>query len=698
MGEAMEKEDIRDLSQEEAEDRHEKLAQEIAYHDKKYYQEDDPEISDAEYDALMRELERIEAEFPDLITDDSPTQNVGAEPDTAFQKVEHEEPMLSLGNAMDEDEVADFIARIRRYLGMDDDETLSFFGEPKIDGLSCSLTYENGKLKRGATRGDGKTGEDITANIKTIGDIPHELEGDVPDIFEVRGEIYMGRKEFKDLNEKNAEEGKQIFANPRNAAAGSVRQLDSTVTASRPLNFFAYALGAGKDSFADTHSQTREKLEELGFRIPDPSGLCENLDDLLALHQKALEKRPDLNFEIDGMVYKVDEFKLQDRLGFVSRAPRWAIAHKFPAEKAVTKINDIRIQVGRTGALTPVADLEPITVGGVVVSRATLHNEDEIARKNIRIGDTVVIQRAGDVIPQVLEAKEEKRPDDTKEFKMPQTCPVCGSQAIRPEGEAVRRCTGGLVCSAQAKERIKHFVSRNAFDIEGLGSKLVEQFWEEGVIKTPVDIFRLEDKNQELDLPLEQWEGWGEKSTRKLFDSIDRRRSISLDRFIYALGIRQVGQATARRLAATYQNVDDWHREMERANNRDSEAYDKLISIEDIGPSVADDLTGFFTEDHNIEILEDLKSELTIEDYEQSASKDTPLSGKTIVFTGSLENMTRSEAKSRAEAAGAKVTGSVSKNTDYVVVGRDAGSKKDKAEELGVTVISEDDYRNMLEE
>ena len=701
MMEPEKKDKLKDYNFEQARARHETLVKKIKHHDRLYYQKDDPEISDAKYDELKRELETIEKQFPELVSKDSPSQRVGAPPSEAFQKIDHAVPMLSLSNAMDKQEVTDFFKRIKRYLGIERDRDIEFFAEPKIDGLSCSLLYEKGRLQRGATRGDGRTGEDITANIWTISDIPHQLDKEVPDILEIRGEIYMGRKEFQELNEKNRDEGKPIFANPRNAAAGSVRQLDANVTASRPLNFFAYDIGKGKDDFAKTHSGTRSRLRDTGFKVPDPAGICENLDDITTLYERALEDRPDMNFEIDGMVYKVNDFELQDRLGFVSRAPRWAIAHKFPAEKAITKINRIDIQVGRTGALTPVARLEPISVGGVVVSRATLHNEDEIARKDIRQGDTVVIQRAGDVIPQVLEVKKEKRPENSRSFEMPDHCPVCGSKAIRPQGEAVRRCTGGLFCSAQAIERLKHFVSRDAFDIEGLGGKLIEQFWQEGIVRDPSDIFKLEKKNNELERPIQQWEGWGEKSARNLFEAIKESRKISLERFIYALGIRHVGRSTARRLASHYQSLEAFENDMIEAGDSNSgdennDKWNELLDIEDIGPGVSGDIVGFFKEDHNLELLEELKSELEIENYTAPEDFESELAGKKIVFTGSLDKMTRSEAKSRAESCGAKVTGSVSKSTDYVIAGAEAGSKAKKARELGVTILSEQDFIEML--
>ena len=690
------KKSLFDLNIEDARARHAKLVKEISHHNALYHQKDDPEISDAEYDALFKELQQIEALVPELITPDSPTQTVGAAPSQGFKKIKHSAPMLSLANAFSEEDIEDFFAKIRRFLGMADSEPVEFLTEPKIDGLSCSLRYEKGRLVMAATRGDGTEGEDITANVRTIKDVPQELPEDAPDILEVRGEIYMSRAAFKKLNEAQAAAGKQIFANPRNAAAGSVRQLDATVTAARPLHFFGYALGEVSKDFSKTQFEIRAQLAKWGFAEAEPYKVCRNVKEIMAYYQSILETRPDLDYEIDGVVYKVNDLALQERLGFVSRAPRWAIAHKFPAEQAVTILKDIEIQVGRTGALTPVARLEPITVGGVVVSNATLHNEDEIARKDVRIGDHVIIQRAGDVIPQIVKVLEDKRTGHEKKFKYPDHCPVCTSIAIREEGEAIRRCTGGLICAAQAVERLKHFVSRLAFDIEGMGAKIIEELWEKDLVRSPADIFRLEEKNKKLNPPMQEWEGWGELSTRNLFAAIEQRRNISLDRFIYALGIRQIGEATAKKLAGVYGTLENLRSSLCAAQGRESEAYNDLLSIEDIGEAVADDLIGFFAEDHNLKVLSDLESELTIEAFVRPNLSGSPVAGKTVVFTGTLSKMSRQEAKSRAETLGAKVAGSVSKKTDYVVAGEDAGSKLKTARELGVAVLSEDEWLNLI--
>lgn len=681
-----------DMDAQSARDRHAKITKEIKAHDLAYYQDDEPNVTDAEYDALRRELEKLETQYPDLVTEQSPTQNIGAAPAKGFSKVQHAEPMLSLSNVFSDEEYQDFLDRIRRFLGLDDQEELAIMAEQKIDGLSCSIRYEGGKLVQAATRGDGYEGEDITNNINQISSIPKILPDDAPDVLEVRGEIYMSRSAFAALNKKQEEAGKKLFANPRNAAAGSVRQLDSSVTAERELGFFGYALGECSASIADTQSGIRAKLAGWGFDVPDPSCSSADMNEILAFYNDILESRPDIDYEIDGVVYKVDRLDWQERLGFVSRAPRWATAHKFPAEQAVTKLNEIRIQVGRTGALTPVAELEPITVGGVVVSRATLHNEDEIERKGILIGDHVVIQRAGDVIPQVVKPILGKRTGNEYAFEFPHVCPVCGSDAIREEGEVVRRCTGGLICDAQVLERLKHFVSRDAFDIDGMGAKVAELFWEKGLIKTPADIFRLKDIDAGQDQPLSSWDGWGEKSAENLFASIEERKTIPLDRFIYALGIRQIGQATARRLAKNYISIDNLQDLMIKAADKDSPAYEQLIAIDDVGPSMADDLIGFFAEDHNIVVLSDLKSLLDIQDFDEADAQDSPVSGKTVVFTGTLTAITRSEAKAKAQSLGAKVSGSVSKNTDYVVAGESAGSKLKKAQELGVTVLSEEEW------
>lgn len=676
--------------------RHSDLVRDIRAADTAYYQDDAPRMDDAAYDVLRKELEALEAEYPELITKDSPTQTVGAKPAQGFSKVKHAMPMLSLSNVFSEDELTDFITRIRKFLGLDNSDTLEIIAEPKIDGLSCSLRYEHGKLVQAATRGDGAEGEDITLNVKTIAGIPHSLPSDAPDILEVRGEIYMARDEFAALNERQIEAGKNPFANPRNAAAGSVRQLDSSVTASRALGFFGYALGEVSQPIAETQEGIRTKLK--AWNIPQTNyAMADNISDLMKNYERILQARPNLDYEIDGIVYKVNRLDYQERLGFVSRAPRWATAHKFPAEQAVTILRDIEIQVGRTGALTPVARLEPITVGGVVVSNATLHNEDEIARKDIKIGDTVVVQRAGDVIPQIVKVITEKRTGDEAAFTVLNKCPVCGSDAIREEGEAIRRCAGGLICPAQAVERLKHFVSRLAFDIDGLGAKIVQQFYEDGLIKSPADIFRLEEINETLEPSIEERDGWGEQSAQKLFSGVKARREIAFNRFIYALGIRQIGEATAKRLATNYGDLDTLSTAMNDAQNHEGEAYAALINIEDIGAVVADDLIGFFAEEHNQEVLKDLTHYVAIIPYEAPKADDSPVAGKTVVFTGALTQITRSEAKARAESLGAKVAGSVSKKTDYVVAGADAGSKLKKAQELGLAVLSEDEWLTLIQ-
>jgi DNA ligase (NAD+) len=684
------------MNKSKAQKRHGELIAQIHYHDQKYHRDDSPEISDSDYDRLRIELEAIEEQFPEFITLDSPSRKVGAAPSSGFKKVRHAVPMLSLSNAFSEEDVNDFLDRIRRFLGLDDNAEIEVVAEPKIDGLSCSLRYEKGKLVMAATRGDGAEGEDITDNVKTIKDVPQILSGTVPDILEVRGEIYMARAAFARLNEEQQKQGKPVFANPRNAAAGSVRQLDSGITAMRPLHFFGYALGEVSQNFADSQMSIRKGLSKVGIPEAEPYVICRAARDMMDYHQKILELRPRLDFDIDGVVYKVNNLEWQQRLGFVSRAPRWAVAHKFPAEKAVTILKSIDIQVGRTGALTPVARLEPVNVGGVMVSNATLHNEDEIERKDIRIGDHVMIQRAGDVIPQIVEVLTDKRTGAEIKFVYPDTCPACQSLAIREEGEVVRRCTGGLICPAQAVERLKHFVSRLAFDIEGMGEKIIEELWDKNIVKAPADIFRIEDKNKSLNPPLQQWEGWGELSVRNLLNSINSRRKISLIRFIYALGIRQIGEATARKLASVYGTIEHLRSSMQDAQMIGSDARGELLAIEDVGPSVCDDLLGFFAEQHNQKILDDLIKEITIEPFVAPVVKDSPVTGKTVVFTGSLEKMTRQEAKNRAEMMGAKVAGSVSAKTDYVVAGEDSGSKLKKARELGVKVLSEDEWLKMI--
>lgn len=668
------------------------LAAQIEKHDKLYHQKDTPEISDADYDALRRRNEALEEAFPDLIRPNSPSKRVGAAPSAGFSKVRHKKPMLSLSNAFSDEDVTDFVARIRRFLSLGEDAPVALVAEPKIDGLSASLRYENGTFVQGATRGDGTEGEDITRNLQTIGDIPKTLPADAPAVFEVRGEVFMGKAEFRALNERQEEAGKKIFANPRNAAAGSLRQLDPNITAERTLHFFAYSWGEVSEMPADSQTGFLEKLKEWGFVINPMTKLCDGSTSALEAYKAIGEARAALDYDIDGVVYKVDRLDWQDRLGMVSRAPRWAIAHKFPAEQAETVLEGIDIQVGRTGALTPVARLTPITVGGVVVSNATLHNEDEIHRKGVRIGDTVVIQRAGDVIPQVVRVIEEKRPANAVPYIFPDHCPVCGSEAVRPEGEVIRRCTGGLICAAQAVERLKHFVSRDAFDIEGLGSKQVEAFYEDGLIAQPGDIFRLKDRAEEISTR----EGWGEKSLTNLLAAIEERRTIGLDRLIYSLGIRQVGQATAKLLAANYGTLPALTAAMLEAADPDSEAYASLINIDQIGESVAADLIAFFHEDHNRAVLADLENELEIEAFERTVADDSPVAGKTVVFTGTLTTVSRGEAKAKAESLGAKVAGSVSKKTDFVIVGADAGSKARKAEELGLTILSEEEWLTMI--
>ena len=665
--------------------RHAALAEEIRTHNRAYYQEDAPVVSDAAYDALMQQLVALERQFPELITPDSPSQTVGAQPAAGFAKVRHRVAMLSLANAFDADDVAEFVARIRRFLNLPEDETVEIVAEPKIDGLSVSLRYEDGRLVQGATRGDGAEGEDITANLRTIDDIPERLAGDAPAVVEVRGEAYMARSDFLALNERQEAAGGKRFANPRNAAAGSLRQLDPKITATRPLRFFAYSWGELGADVADTHWGFLERLRGWGFQVNPLAELCRDLAGILALYERVGAQRATLDYDIDGVVYKVNRLDWQARLGFVSRAPRWAIAHKFPAEQAQTILRAIDIQVGRTGALTPVARLEPVTVGGVVVSNATLHNADEIARKDVRIGDTVIVQRAGDVIPQIVGVVADPGHTDRPPYAFPTTCPVCGSEAVRDDGEAVTRCTGGLICEAQAVERLKHFVSRDAFDIEGFGARHIAAFWADGLVRSPADIFRLHTREAEI----AGREGWGAQSAANLVAAIEARRTVPLERFIYALGIRQVGQATARLLAKTYGTLAAWRDAMAAAQDREGDAWAELNNVDGIGPAVADDILAFMHEDHNKAVLDDLDRELTVEPFVQPAG-DSPVAGKTIVFTGTLEKMTRSEAKARAEALGAKVAGSVSKKTDLVVAGPGAGSKAAKAAELGIETIDED--------
>ena len=706
---------VSDLTSEAAKAELERLASEIAEHDRRYHQEDAPTISDADYDALRRRNSAIEARFPELMLADGPSAQVGAAPASGFGKITHRVPMLSLDNAFSDDDVRDFVGRVRRFLKFDPlMGALAVTAEPKIDGLSLSLRYEGGNLVYAATRGDGTTGENVTANAKTIKDIPQTLIGTVPDVVEIRGEVYMAHKDFEALNARMAANGGKVFANPRNAAAGSLRQLKSEITASRPLRFFAYAWGEMSALPKDTQDGMVAQLAEWGFQINPLMKRCETVEELLGVYHGIEENRAQLDYDIDGVVYKVDRLDLQERLGFVSRSPRWAIAHKFPAEQAWTVLNDIEIQVGRTGALTPVAKLEPITVGGVVVSNATLHNEDYIkgigqdgepirGGKDLRKGDTVKIQRAGDVIPQIVDVDLDKRPDDAEPYEFPTRCPRCNSHAVREENEktgrkdAVRRCTGGLICPAQATEKLKHFVSRNAFDIEGFGDKQVDAFYQDDLVKTAADIFTLAERDKQSLTKLRNREGWGAVSAKNLFEAIDARREIDLHRFIFALGIRHVGEGNAKLLARAYGSWAAFYKAMTEASDHGSEAWAELNDIDGIGHIVADALVEFFAEGHNREQLDALLQEVTPKDAEKIEASGSPVAGKTVVFTGSLERMTRDEAKAMAERFGAKVSGSVSKKTDLVVAGPGAGSKLKKASELEIEVISEDDWFELVD-
>ncbi len=694
-----------ELTEAEAAGELEKLAQEIAEHDRRYYQQDAPTIKDADYDRLRARNAEIEAAFPHLIREDSPSFRVGAAPSEKFAKVRHAVAMLSLDNAFSEQDIGDFIGRVRRFLKLGSDTELAFTAEPKIDGLSASLRYENGRFVQGATRGDGQVGEEITRNLETIDDIPRRLTGEgYGRVFEVRGEVYMTHADFAELNRRQAAEGKQIFANPRNAAAGSLRQLDPGITASRPLRFFAYGWGEVENVPADSQWAVYEAMRGWGLPTNPLMRRVSSLEEIMDFYTEIEQTRAELGYDIDGVVYKVDRLDWQRRLGFVSRSPRWAIAQKFPAEQATTVLEGIEIQVGRTGALTPVAKLKPVTVGGVVVRNATLHNEDYIrgiggdgqpirAGKDLRIGDTVTVQRAGDVIPQIVDVDLCKRPEDAEPYVFPETCPACGSHAVREEGEAVRRCTGGLICPAQAVERLKHFVSRNAFDIEGLGEKQVTAFHADGLIAEPADIFRLPERQDEI----RAREGWGETSVSNLIEAIEARRRVPLNRFIYALGIRHIGETNARRFARHYGSFDAFRtgateaRAPAEKGQRGNEAWAELNDVDGIGTVVAEAVVEFFAEPRNRDAVDRLLDEVTPEEAEAPAGQ-SPVAGKTVVFTGSLERMTRNEAKAMAERLGAKTSGSVSKNTDLVVAGPGAGSKLKTASELGVEVIDEDEW------
>ncbi len=697
-----------------------RLAAEIAEHDRRYHGDDAPTISDADYDALRRRNTEIEEKFPKLVRPDSPSHRVGARASEKFAKVVHARPMLSLDNAFTDEDVHDFAVRVRRFLGLKEDDDLAMTAEPKIDGLSASLRYEDGVFVQGATRGDGSEGEDITPNLRTIKDIPLRLNGTAPKLIEVRGEVYMSHKGFAALNKRQEKDDKPTYANPRNSAAGSVRQLDSSITASRALNFFAYTWGEASELPAKTQHGMLEQFGKWGFKVNPLTRRCESIDDVLKFHRDIEKKRAALSYDIDGVVYKVDRLDLQERLGFVSRSPRWAIAHKFPAEQAETILQDIDIQVGRTGKLAPVAKLKPITVGGVVVQNATLHNEDEIARLGVRIGDTVVIQRAGDVIPQVVRVIEEKRPRGAKEYQFPHKCPACGSHAVREVDEKTgkedvdRRCTGGLICPAQAVERLRHFVSRQAFDIEGFGGVYIETLFEKGLLKEPADIFRLARKPAELNRALaerraelsaerrakegkdEAKKGKKDEDDSKLVDNlvaaIDARREILMDRFINALGIRHVGETNARLIARNYPSIEAFVAAMETDT-----AVAELDEIEGVGDVLAQAIKDFFDETHNRKVVDHLLKEVTVKPLPKPKTSGSPVAGKTVVFTGSLEKMTRQEAKARAESLGAKTAGSVSKKTDLVVAGPGAGSKLAEAAKLGIEVIDEDGWLKLIE-
>jgi len=701
---------VDEMTERQARAEHKRLVEEIARHDKLYHEKDDPEISDAEYDRLRQRLKAIEARFPQLVDMLSPTQRVAPTPNTAFAKIRHARPMLSLGNAFSDGELRSFAERVRKTLKGDidlaDDAEVAFFGEPKIDGLSISLLYEDGVLVRGATRGDGATGEDVTANLREIEDIPHKLKGKSPRSIELRGEIYMEREAFELMNQQQEAAGEKTFANPRNAAAGSVRQLDAKITAKRPLSFFAYAWGAVEPLTWKTHKEYFDRLQSWGAPTNPRSQLCRTIDDALNYYRDLAADRPKLSYDIDGVVYKVNRIDWQERLGYVSREPRWAVAYKFPAEQARTRLLGIGIQVGRTGALTPVAELEPVNVGGVMVARATLHNADEIERLDVRVGDMVLIQRAGDVIPQVLGHVPEERPKKTEKFEFPTRCPCpLKTKVASEEGGVVRRCSGGLECPFQQVERLRHFVSRYAFDIEGLGGTHIENFWRDGLLKVPGDLFRLAAHAKDI----QKREGWGDLSVRNLIGAIEARRTISLDRYIYAIGIPLIGEATAKILAQEYGDADTWLDEMlkaaaERRKHPDPAKkekaavevganYGRLCNVEQIGVTTADAMTAFFGEGHNVELIRDLRKQLTIQPIERRViADDAPLKDKIVVFTGELTAMTRDAAKARAEALGAKVTDSVSKKTSLVVVGENAGSKAKKAAELGVQTLTEQEW------
>jgi DNA ligase (NAD+) len=693
-----------------------KLKLDLAKHDEAYHTFDSPLISDAEYDELRKKLEEYRLNFPQAFDEKitGEKEKVGGKSLSSFSKIPHKKPMLSLANAFSREDVEDFVGRLNRFLGLDKKEEVDLFtySEPaqielfcevKIDGLSFAARFEEGNLVYAVTRGDGFEGEDVTQNVKTILNFPHQLNiKNPPKVLEIRGEIYMGKQGFEQLNKDQEEKGAKIFANPRNAAAGSLRQLDSNITASRNLSYFAYSLGDFSDDFScKSQFELMEKLQELGFKIESNSKLCSNIDEVITLYEKVADQKYQFDYDIDGMVYKVNDYALQERLGFVARSPRWAIAHKFPAQKAKTEIENIIIQVGRTGALTPVAVLKPVNIGGVMVSRATLHNQDEIARKDIRVGDVVVIQRAGDVIPQVLEVDLCKRKLDSAAFIFPPNCPVCHSEIKKTDDDVILRCLGGLSCEAQLKEALKHFVSKDAFDISGLGKKQIDNFFMEGRIRNFADIFKLEKAEEIIANPLINKEGWGEKSTLNLFQAINQKRQISLEKFIYAIGIRHVGETTAKVIAqhfSSYQNFKDKMISMVNISEEElllSHDYQDIVAIDGIGEKMAKAILDYFRDDRNLQMIESLETELQIQNAVQKVS-ESELSNKSVVFTGTLDRMTRAESKKKAEDLGMKVVGSVSSKTDFVVAGAEAGSKLKKAQELGLKILNEEEWLQLI--
>lgn len=698
---------IDDLTVDQADQELARLAAILGQANHDYHSADTPALDDATFDTLKRRNAAIEVRFPELKRDDSPTELVGAKPSDGFQKVIHSKRMLSLGNAFTDEDVFEFDRRVRKFLGFCDNDGLEYTAEPKIDGLSLSLRYENGELVQAATRGDGEIGENVTLNAKTIADIPHRI-ANVPTIFEVRGEVYMSTQDFTDLNNRQLEAGAKPFANPRNAAAGSLRQLDSAITKSRPLRFFAYAWGEISSSFAPTQSGALAQLKSFGFQVNDLTKICQSPTDLIAHYQLIEERRATLGYDIDGVVYKVGDLELQKRLGFRSTTPRWAIAHKFPAELAWTRLNDIEIQVGRTGALSPVARLAPVTVGGVVVSNATLHNEDYIAGRggggefiregrDVRVGDWVQVYRAGDVIPKIKDVDISKRDANASPFLLPEACPECGSTAVRDDGDVVRRCTGGLICPAQATERLKHFVGRAAFDIDGLGAKQIEQFYADGWIKTPADIFTLKDRYSTGLKQLKNREGWGDKSADKLFSAIEDKRKIPLRRLLFALGIRHVGDASAGLIAGHYGSWAVLERALTSTSLGEGPQWDALLSIDGVGSVMATSLIVAFHNDAERASIDRLVGHLDVQDAVQIENVDSPVAGKVVVFTGTMNRMSRAEAKARAEALGAKVSGSISAKTDLLIAGPGAGSKATKAISLGIETIDEDAWLALID-